>query len=177
MEKENCGLYLFEALELRGEYDARIETIKSCLNKNEHSKRGLFLGGRDSKKRPSPDFNLAEEAANLRKQEFKRRKLNSAIQKANYETTIEFGGQDMNLLEALDVRKAMNTQLTELNSQVVDSAYQNVIYKEDRDIIEQSEVPYTESKIALDECRCSFRELNRKLRLASFRTKVDFQDE
>ncbi len=30
-EQKGSGLYLFEALELRSEYDARIATIKACL--------------------------------------------------------------------------------------------------------------------------------------------------
>ncbi len=179
MEKQQrSGLYLFEALELRGEYDSRIVTIKNCLVKGSNvSKRGLLWGDSHIKHRPSKDFDVSDERARLRTLEFKRRKLNSAIQKANYETQIEFDGQTMNLLEALDVRKAMKNQLAELNEQVEASAFQTVIYKEDRDIIDGSEISYKESRDALDACRCMFRELNRKLRIASFETQVGFEDE
>jgi len=177
-EQKGSGLFLFEALELRGEYDARIATIKSCLDKGAGGSRRAALWGDDGgKRRPSPDFSLSDERARLRTLEFKRRKLNSAIQKANYETQLAFDGQQMNLLEALDVRKAMNNQLAELNAQVAASAFQTVIYKEDRDIVEASEASYTESCEALDACRRAFRALNRQLRLASFETMVVFQDE
>jgi hypothetical protein len=59
----------------------------------------------------------------------------------------------------------------------VDSAYEKVIYKEGRDIVEESEIPYVEACKNLEEARLAFRELNRKLRLASFEATVDFQDE
>ena len=177
-EKKSGELYLYEALELRGEYDARIDTIKSCLKRSASGTRGSMWGADDhAKRRPSPDFSVSDERAALRTLEFKRRKLNSAIQKANFEKEILFDGQTINLLEALDVRKALNNQLAELKMQVVAAAFQTVIYKEDRDIVEESEVSYTESRDALDTCRLAFRDLNRKLRLASFETSVDFQDE
>ncbi len=176
--KKSSELYLYEALELRGEYDARIDTIKSCLKGSPTGRRGSLWGGDDhAKRRPSPDFSVSDERAALRTLEFKRRKLNSAIQKANFEREIVFDGQAINLLEALDLRKALNSQLAELKMQVVAAAYQTVIYKEDRDIVEESDASYTESRDALDVCRRAFRDLNRKLRLASFETRVAFQDE
>jgi len=109
--------------------------------------------------------------------EVKRRKLNSAIQKANYETSIECDGQSMNILEALDLRKAFNRRLGELVEQLADSAYETVIYKEDRDIVESSDLSYAECSDGLEQARLSFRMLNRKLRWASFETQVDFRDE
>ncbi len=171
-------LYLHEALELRSEYDARIQTIKDCLSKSRtsHGRSSLWHDDR-GKRRPSPDFDAADERARLRKLEIKRRKLNSAIQKSNYETQLEFEEQSLSLLEALDLRKALNQQIAELAEQLSAAAYQTVIYKEDRDIVEASEVPYLECRDKLDRARVSFRDLNRKLRWASFETPVDFQDE
>ena len=71
----------------------------------------------------------------------------------------------------------MNEQIGELHTQVVYSAYENVIYKDGRDIIEASEFSYTSSVDNLDRARLAFRELNRKLRKASFNTPVEFEDE
>jgi len=171
-------IYLYEALELRGEYDARISTIKDCLAKGTSSRGRSSLWDDDrGKRRPSPDFDVTDERRRLRDLEIKRRKLNSAIQKANYETQIDFEGQTVNILEALDVRKALNQQLGELKEQLTSASYQTVIYKEDRDIVEASEVPYAECRDSLDHARVSFRVLNRRLREASFETMVDFQDE
>ncbi len=52
-----------------------------------------------------------------------------------------------------------------------------MIYKEGRDIVEENEISYTDAVKNLDQGRLAFRELNRKLRLASFETLADFQDE
>ena len=171
-------LRLFEALELRGEYIARIETIKNCLNGSESSHRGLGMWREDrTKRRHSPDFDPVEERKQIRALEFKQRKLNSAIQKANYETSVSFDGDDINLLEALELRKGLNRRLGELKTQLVDAAYQTVIYKEGRDIVESSDTPYAETRAELESARRSFRELNRKIRWAAFETQVDYQDE
>lgn len=78
-------LLLYEALELRAEYDARIKTLKECLPEAKQN-RGRFsiLRDKEGLDRPSPDFNVVEAREQLRKLEIKRRKLNSAIQQANF---------------------------------------------------------------------------------------------
>jgi hypothetical protein len=85
--------------------------------------------------------------------------------------------QRLHLLEALELRKALNTQIAELKADLVKSTYQTVIYKEGRDIVEENQVPYRDGEAGLDRARRSFRDLNRKLRRASFETTVDFRDE
>lgn len=171
-------LQLYEALELRSEYTVRIATIKDCLAGGEsHGGRTAFWREDKTKRRPSPELDAAGERESVRALEFKRRKLNSAIQKANYETQIEFDGQSINLLEGLELRKALSAQIAELKTQAVDAAHQTVIYKEGRDIIEASNIPYADSRRQLDGARLAFRELNRKLRRASFETAVAYADE
>ena len=172
------ALHLYEALELRAEYNVRMATIKDCISGGE-TRRGRISLWRDdkNKSRPSPDFDAVREREALRVLEFKQRKLNSAIQKANYETQLEFDGQKINLLEALELRKGMKTQTDELKSQAVDAAHQTVIYKEGRDIVEASPVSYADAHKQLESARVAFRELNRKLRRASFETIVAYQDE
>jgi len=71
----------------------------------------------------------------------------------------------------------VDTPFGELHNQVVCSSYQKVIYKEGRDIVEENEISYQDAVKNLEEARLSFRELNRKLRRASFETLVEFQDE
>ena len=171
-------LYLYEALELRAEYDARIKTLKDCLPETKQNRgRSFFSRDDEGMRRPSGDFNVADARKKLRNLEIKRRKLNSSIQKVNFNYSIEFAGESINLSEALETRKGLNERIGELHSQVVDSAYVKVIYKEGRDIVEQSEIPYAEACKNLEEARMTFRELNRKLRLASFETAVEFEDE
>ncbi len=172
------SLYLYEALELRAEYDARIQTIKDCLPETRQN-RGRFSLTRsdDERSRPSPDFDPAQAREQLRKLEYKRRKLNSAIQQTNFSYSIDFEGESINLNEALETRKALNVRIGELHTQVASSAYQRVIYKEGRDIVEESELPYADCVKRLEEARLSFRDLNRKLRMASFDARVGFRDE
>ncbi len=171
-------LFLYEALELRAEYDARIKTIKNCLPETRQNRDKYFLSREDDgRRRPSLEFDLEEARKQLRKLEVKRRKLNSAIQEANFKHRIDIAGDAINLNEALETRKGLNEQIGELHAQVVSSAYQRVIYKEGRDIVEENEMSYTESVKNLEEARLTFRKLNRRLRKASFETSVEFEDE
>jgi hypothetical protein len=75
------------------------------------------------------------------------------------------------------LRKGVNQQIGELHAQVVEAAYQRVIYKEDRDIVEEHERSYGECAAALEEARPTFRRLNCTIRTAAFAVKVAFQDE
>jgi hypothetical protein len=171
-------LFLYEALELRAEYDACIKTLKEYLPKAKQNRnRFAVLRDDDGQYRPSPDFNVAEAREQLRKLEIKRRKLNSAIQQANFQYQIDVQGETLTLNEALEMRKGLNERLGELHTQVVNAAYQRVIYKEDRDIVEPNELSYADSVKALEAMRVAFRELNRKIRAAAFAVGVDFLDE
>jgi hypothetical protein len=176
MEDKKRALYLYEALELRSEYDARIKTLNDCLPESKQN-RERFSFSRDEIRRPSPDFDALSARNELRKIEIKRRKLNSSIQRANFNHLIDFNGDSISLSEALEMRKALNEQIGEFHNQVVGSSYQKVIYKEGRDIVEENEISYTDAVKNLEQARLAFRELNRKLRLASFKTLVDFKDE
>jgi len=171
-------LRLYEALELRAEYDARLKTLKDCLPEAHREHRHFRFDREEySRSRPSPDFDLAQVRQQLKSLEFRRRKLNTAIQEANFQHQVEFGGETLRLSEALELRKGLNTQLGELHTQLVEAAYQRVIYKEDRDIVEDNERSYAECATALEEARLSFRALNRAIRAAAFVVEVDFQDE
>jgi len=150
---EKRKLFIYEALELRAEYDARIKTLKDTLPETRQNRDRLF-----------------------RKLEVKRRKLNSATQQANFNSRVDYRGESINLNEALEIRKSLNEQIGELHTQVVNSAYEKVIYKEGRDIVEENELSYTNSVNDLDYARLAFRELNRKLRKASFETLIEFED-
>jgi len=177
MKDKKKTLYLYEALELRSEFDARIKTLKDCLPESKQNKDRFSFTRDDGIRRPSPDFDVASARKDLRKIEIKRRKLNSSIQRANFNHFISFNRDSINLGEALEMRKALNEQIGEFHNQVVTSSYQKLIYKEGRDIIEENEISYTDAVKNLEQARLAFRELNRKLRLASFETLTDFQDE
>ena len=178
MPDQSNKLYLYEALELRAEYAGRIKTLKNCLPEAKQNRNQSYFG-RDEKGqyRPSPELNISDVRDRLKALEYKQRKLNSAIQQTNFQHQIEYDGDTINLNEALELRKGLNTLIGEFHAQVVDAAYQRVIYKEDRDIVEPNELSYTDCVHDLEGVRLSFRELNRKLRAASLEVIVDFQDE
>lgn len=177
MKDKKKPLYLYEALELRSEYDARIKTLKDCLPESKQNRDRLSFTRNDEIRRPSTDFDAVSARKELRKIEIKRRKLNSSIQRANFNHFINFNGDSISLSEALETRKALNEQIGEFHNQVITSSYQKVIYKEGRDIVEENEISYADAVKNLEQARLAFRELNRKLRLASFETLADFQDE
>ena len=175
---EKNKLHLYEALELRSEYDARIKTFKDCLPEAKQNRDRSFFSTEESvRHRPAPDFDVADVRWQLRKLEVKRRKLNSAIQLANFDKRVDFRGESINLNEALEARKELNEQIGELHEQVVNSACERIIYKEDRDIVEKNDPAYTECANDLESARLAFRNLNLKLRKASFETIVKFEDE
>ena len=178
MPDEKNNLYLYEALELRAEYDARIKTLKECLPESQKNRERSFLSRDEGgKQQPSPEFDVAMARDQLKALEFKRRKLNSAIQKVNFQHEIEFQGEPVTLNEALELRKGINNVIGECHALVVRSAYQRVIYKEDRDIVEPNDLSYVACVQNLEEARESFRALNRRIRAATFEVVVDFRDE
>ena len=64
---ENRKLYLYEALELRAEYDARIKTFKDCLPETKQNRdRWSFSRDDDGRRRRSPDFEVADVRRQLR---------------------------------------------------------------------------------------------------------------
>lgn len=177
MSADNRELKLFEALELRAEYDARIKTLSECLPEK-HENRGRFLVREDDVvNRPAPGFDIAKVRESIASLEQKRRKLNAAIQETNFRNTVEVQGRPLSLTEALDLRKALNTKIGELHAQVTSAAWQRVIYKEGRDIVQESHLDYSRCVADLDRARLDFRALNRGLRTASFELEVDFRDE
>ena len=178
MPNDQNKLYLYEALELRAEYEARSKTLKDCLPETKQNRgRFAFMREDTGMYRPNTDFSVSDTRDQLRQLDVKRRKLNSAIQQANFAHSVAYRGEMLTLSEALDIRKGINEQIGELHTQVANAAYQRVIYKEDRDIVEPTEVSYVESVAQLDDVRLAFRKLNRQIRFASFTVVVDFQDD
>jgi hypothetical protein len=123
------------------------------------------------------DFDVNGARKQVQALENKKRRLNSAIQEANFNYQVQFQGDTINLNEALELRKGLNEALGELHTLVVNSSVQRVIYKEGRDILEPNELSYTETSKEIEETRQLFRELNRKIRQASFTVTVEFRDE
>lgn len=171
-------LYLYEAIELRAEFDARIKALKGLLPEARQNRDRLsFRRDDEVRYRPVPTFRVEEVRDGVTALEVKRRKLNNAIQRANFDHTVDVDGRTMNLAEALELRKSVNEGLGELTTQLATAAYERVVYKEDRDIVERPDVDYESVKTALEKARLLFRELNRALRAVAYQAAVDFRDE
>ena len=167
-------LYLYEAIELRAEYGARIQELKT-IAPGEH-RRGLYdtdSGGYKA----AEGFNPEALRVEVKKLEAKLRLLNNAVQRTNFATEITVDGETLNLLEALELRKAAATEIAELAGKLPGAAYIHVIHKEDRDIEHKPEVVYTAVREKLEAKRLAFRALNRALRKAAFDVTVKFRDE
>lgn len=178
MAEHTRKLLMYEALELRAEYDARLKTLKDCLPEARQSRRAFsFERDEGHTLRPAPGFSATTVKERIRGLETRRRKLNAAIQQANFSHSFSHDGEEICLAEALESRKALNERLGELHTQVVSAAYERVIYKEDRDIVEPNDVSYDESDAELDRSRLEFRRLNRAIRSASHEVSVEFRDE
>jgi hypothetical protein len=175
---ENRNLYLYEAIELRAEYDARIKELKSLLPEGRESRdRFSFRREDDVRYVPAEGFDLGRVREELNSLNLRKRKLNTAIQRVNFDTTVEIDTEEMSLSEALDLRKLVNEVIGELSTQLKNAAYDRVVYKEERDIVEKPDVAYEDVREALDEKRRLFRTLNRALRATSHAVTVAFKDE
>ncbi len=171
------NLFLFEALELRAEFDDRIETLNSLLPEKRETREFRFTRERGNQERPAQGLDLTAIREEIESLRVKRRKLNTAVQKVNYEQTIQINKETMSLAEALELRKETCTEITQLKAQFANAAYENVIYKEDRDIVEPPPQDFDTIRKKLNDRRLLFRALNRALQRTNHEVTVNFKDE
>jgi len=178
MPDEKNNLYLFEAVELRSEYDARVKTLSSLLPESRES-GGYFSrkNGEYDVEKPVDNFDIEEIRAKIKSLRTKRRKLNSEIQKTNFNRTIKVEENTLTLAEALELRKQINEDIKELANQLKESVYAKVIYKEERDIVKKPKRDFAEVEKELEKKRILFRNINRSLHRANHEYTVNFKDE
>ena len=177
MSESKENLYLYEALELRGEYQSKLDSLKALLPEQRKVQRGIWDRETNEYKEPASGFDPAEIREQIRSLEYKSRRLNTAIQQANFANDIWVNNEKMSIAEALEIRKAVNQELAGLQKILERSAYRTVIYKEERNITQEPEDDFQEVYNRLEEKRILFRQLNRALRKASFTVTVQFKDE
>lgn len=179
MSDEHGNLYLYEALELRGEFDGRIKTLKECLPDTHAAgdRLSAFSHSFETRSVVAADVDLDTIRSEVKALEFKRRKLNAAIQEANFRNSVTVEGETLTLAEALELRKATRDAIAELHRKTASAAFVRVIHKEDRDITEEPPFRFSDTMKELDTARLTFRALNRTLRDVSFRIAIAFKDE
>jgi len=137
MPDKKGNLYLFEAVELRNDYDRHIKLIEDLVEESPAKRERFFHSSDGEGKEPSGEFDRKELEERLKRLKTKRIKLNQAIQMANFEAQIDYDGEKISLAEALEVRKNLLADHEAISQRVVDSAYKRVIHKEERDIVHE----------------------------------------
>lgn len=170
------NLYLFEALELRKEYDRHIRLLESLLS-IEQSKGDRFFSAREEEKEPAAGFNPVRMEEALKNLQSKRVKLNQGIQKANFEHQIEFIGEEISLAEALEVRKNLLADNEALAQRTFAAAYRRIIHKEERDIVREPRQRFTETYVSFQSNQITLRYLMAHIHRANHTVTVAYKNE
>ena len=142
MPDEKNNLFIYEAIELRQEYDKHIKVLENLIEE----KRGKrdFLSREEDELRPAKDFDVKLIQEKLQKLQTKRVKLNQELQLTNLKTTLNYDGNEITLSEALEIRKNLIKEITILSDKLNKSAYVKIIHKEGRDIIKEPKQKFKE---------------------------------
>jgi len=170
-------LYLYEAIELRREYELRNKILNDLLSKQFGNIKEYRRHYDVQKFVKIPELDISEIRKKIRKIEFKKRKLHVAIQKINNTSKLTINKETMTLNEAVHLRKATHDRIKILRNLLNDAAYKKIIYKEGRNIEKIPYESFKETEEQLESNLLLFRELNRRIRKISFEKTVDFKDE
>ena len=176
MPDEKGNLYLYEAIELRNEYDRHVALLENLLGGESLKKRGLYHN-EDEDKEPSADFDQKKNEDRLKMLQTKRVRLNQEIQKTNFETQIECEGKKISIAEALEVRKNLISDVNACAARVEKSSYRRVIHKEGRDIVQEPRHKFMETYKEYQESIRRLRGLVTKIHAANHSAAVIFKDE
>lgn len=176
MPDKKGNLYLYEAIELRSEYDRHVELLGGLLLGESSKKRSLFHDD-DENKDPAADFNQKEIESILKKLQTKRVKLNQAVQKTNFDTQVEYEGLGISIAEALEVRKNLLDDIKAIAARVEKSSYRRVIHKEGRDIVQEPRHKFTETYKEYQDRLRHLRHLVIQVHAANHSATVNYKDE
>lgn len=177
MPDQKGNLYLFEAIELRNEYDRHIKLIENLIGESETKRGRLFHNSDDEGKEPAAEFNQNELEERLKKLQTKRIKLNQAVQMANFSAQIDYNGEKISITEALEVRKSFFTSHEAISQRVLDSAYKRVIHKEERDIVHEPKHSFRKMYEDFQNNLRTLRAVINQIHLVNHKTTVSFKDE
>lgn len=176
MPNEKGNLYLFEAIELRNEYDRHINLLENILYDSD--KAGSFLRSSEEEvKEPAKDFHQQEIEDKLKKIQTKRVKLNQAIQESNFTNRIKLDGDEISVAEALEIRKNLLSEIDSLKERIKNSAYKKIIHKEERDIVREPKHSFAEVYNEYTVKLFKYRELVNMIHIANHENEVKFKEE
>jgi hypothetical protein len=177
MAKLKDDLLLHQALELRASWDKQIALLKTVFESGK-VKRDMFSLRSESDMRDyDDDFDYKATEETLKVLETKRVKLNQAIQLCNFSSTFPYGGENISLAEALEMRKALMADLEALSGRCSKSAFKEIVHKEERDIVYRPRQFFKETwKEYLNRLE-ALRELNNLIHAQNHTVLVKFKDE
>ena len=173
-DKKN-NLFIYEAIELRQEYDKHIKVLENLIEE----KRGKrdFLSREEDELRPAKDFDVKLIQEKLQKLQTKRVKLNQELQLTNLKTTLNYDGNEITLSEALEIRKNLIKDITILSDKLNESAYVKIIHKEGRDIIKEPKQKFNDVYQNYENFLKKIRKLNQEIHRINHTEAVNFKDE
>lgn len=177
MTSSNRNLYLFEAIELRKEYDRQIRVFEDLLKASQPENDRLSAQPSDGHPVPAIDFDLKSAEHQLHRLCNRRIKLNLAIQTANFANQFQFEEEQISLAEALEIRKSLIAELPLLEHRVLDSAFKSVIHKEERDIVLEPIIPFRENYETFHAHLGRLRELLNQIHVLNHTCQVNFPKE
>lgn len=177
MPDDKGNLYVFEAIELRNEYDRHIKLLEQLVEGKQTKRNALFRSGDGEEREPASDFDHRQIEERLKKLRTKRVKLNQAIQVTNFESQIEYNGEQISLAETLEIRKNLLADITASSQRVVNSAYKRIIHKEERDIVHEPRHAFQQSYAEFQEKIRALRHLITQIHRANHCNIVKFKDE
>jgi hypothetical protein len=176
MAEAKDKLFLYEAIELRNDYDHHIRLLEALLDGGDFDQENYYRDDKEEKE-PAADFNNDVIEKALKKLQTKRVKLNQAIQMANFTTPIQFEGEKISVAEALEIRKRLKTDLAAEQKRVVKSAFKRIIHKEERDIVHESKYTFTDSYQRYLESLRKLRQLALAIHKMNHESIVNFREE
>lgn len=177
MPDKKGNLYLFEAIELRNEYDRHIKLLEKLIGEDKADRDSFFRKSENEEKEPAADFNQKELEQKLKKLHTKRIKLNQAIQTANFKFQIDYDGEKISIAEALEIRKNLMADKEALSQRVVDSAHVRIIHKEERDIVRKPGHPFKKTYEDFQNNLKKLRNFVTQIHIANHKNIVTFKDE
>lgn len=175
MPDNKNNLFIYEAIELRQEYDKHIKVLENLIEEK-REKRG-FLSREEDELQPVKDFDVKLIQEKLQKLQTKRVKLNQELQLANLKTKLNYDGNEITLSEALEIKKNLIKDINILSDKLNESAYVKIIHKEGRDIIKEPKQKFNDVYQNYENLLKKVRKLNQEIHRINHTEAVNFKDE
>jgi hypothetical protein len=177
MPDKKGNLYLFEAVELRNEYDRHIKLLQGVTKESDSKRDRFFSETEDEDREPVADFEQKKLEERLKKLQTKRVKLNQEIQIANFKAQIDYNGEKISIAESLEVRKNLIADREAMSQRVFNSVYKRVIHKEERDIVRKPKCPFKKAYEEFQDSLKKLRHVVNQIHTVNHTAIVNFKDE